>query len=324
MTKVPGVCLARPCDTSLVPAPGGTPTPTAQPIEWVPRPDAGGHAVPFPIPTGSHPYGDRALNPVNHYDVLGVPADATLAHIRTAYRSAAQLCHPDRNAGNLRAEARFKALGTAYRVLRQPALRRAFDRDIGLGGDWKPWYGTPEDGDLGSGRSLPLEALEQIAVQLAVANRWPAPRIAAHLATLGCSYRNAWEIAWRSRYQVLNESLEQMVRREAAVRARARPPMPDDLAGVGRRVATPMPPSARTDGRPHVSARVEPPAAGAGGSRSPVEFRPSVWSTRIRRLRRILSGLSRQLGFEPPRLAREHRKRLRLEYDSRPTQESSP
>jgi hypothetical protein len=259
------------------------------------------------------------LNPVNHYDVLGVPADATLAHIRIAYRSAAQLCHPDRNAGNLRAEARFKALGAAYRVLRQPALRRAFDREIGLGGDWKPWYGVPEDGNVESGRSLPLEALEQIAVQLAVTNRWPAPRIAAHLAKLGCSYRNAWEIAWRSRYQVLNEALDQMVRRQAAEQAGARAPSPEGMAHVGRPrvVATPVPPSARTDARPQAPGRAGPPAPDSSSARSPVEFRPSVWSTRIRRLRRILSDISRVLGFEPPRLAREHRKRLRLEYDSR-------
>ena len=54
--------------------------------------------------------------------------------------------------------------------------------------------------------------------------------------------------------------------------------------------------------------------AHARASNALAEYRPTVWSTRIRRLRRILLGIARLLGFEPPRMSREHRKMLRIEY----------
>ncbi len=278
----------------------------------------GGPAAPGPADGRTGSDDERQLNPVNHYDVLGVPADATLAQIRAAYRQAAHHHHPDRNAGDPVAEARFKALAAAYRVLRQPALRRAYDREIGLGGNWKPWYGEPEASRPETGHALPPEALEQIALQLALANRWSAPRIAAHLAAMGCSYRSAWQIAWRARYQVLNESLEQMLRREAADIAQAVPPAPEGKAHVGRPrlVEIPAAPNVQAH-RPHATSRTGRHGAMAGNRRSLVEFRPSVWITRIHRLRRVLAGIKRLLGFQPPALAREQRKRLRLEYERR-------
>lgn len=256
--------------------------------------------------------GHCALNFVDHYEVLGVPQDATLAEIRSAYRRAAQLCHPDRNAGNLRAEARFKALGSAYRVLRQPTLRQAFDREIGLGGAWKPWYGAAEQADIEPGRTPSPAEFEAMAIQLAGSHRWNASRIAARLAVLGCPYQSAWQISWRARYQVLNESLERMSRRHAA-----------DIREGGRPVPATAPAAARPDAKapvaaqPHAVARASRASSAPTPSEALVEYRPSVWATRIRRLRSMLFGIARLLGFEPPRMAREHRKMLQIEYARR-------
>jgi curved DNA-binding protein CbpA len=241
------------------------------------------------------------LNYVDLYEVLGVPQDATLAEIRSAYRRAAQLCHPDRNAGNPRAEARFKALGSAYRVLRQPTLRQAFDREIGLGGAWKPWYGAAEQAEIEPGRIPSPEEFEAMAIQLAASHRWNAARIAARLAGLGCSYQSAWQISWRARYQVLNESLERMTRRDAESRDGGRP----------------VPATARQAAPSHAIARPSGPSPASTPAPALVAYQPSVWATRIRRLRGVLFGIARLLGFEPPRMAREHRKMLQIEYARR-------
>jgi curved DNA-binding protein CbpA len=62
------------------------------------------------------------------YDVLGVRRDASAEDIRRAYRRAALREHPDRNpADKERAEERFKELGRAYEVLRDPERRHAYD-----------------------------------------------------------------------------------------------------------------------------------------------------------------------------------------------------
>lgn len=264
------------------------------------------------------------LSQVNHYEVLGVAGDATLSEIRIAYRRAAQLCHPDRNGGNPAAEARFKSLGAAYRILRHPTLRQAFDQEIGLGSGWKPWYGprvAAEREDEQQADSL--EGYERLAVRLATSNRWNAPRIAARLARSGCPYRTAWQIAWRIRYQVLNDRLDEMVDREIRDPNWGQPAAP--------RYAHSRP-SATTPGASHVgpsryvklsesrslqAVGAERQQTAARASNALAEYRPTMWTTRIRRLRQILLGIARLIGFEPPRMSREHRKMLRIEYQQR-------
>ena len=264
------------------------------------------------------------MSQVNHYEVLGVAEDATLSEIRIAYRRSAQLCHPDRNAGNPAAEARFKALGAAYRILRHPTLRQAFDQELGLGNGWKPWYGPRVNGEREEeADAQSLEGYERMALRLAASNRWNAPRIAARLARAGCPYRTAWQIAWRIRYQVLNDRLDDMVDREI------RNPMWGQPAGATQAAAAPRPATAPTPGSAHMgpsrlvklseSRTIQPLGAErrhahARASNALAEYRPSAWTTRIRRLRRLLLGIARLLGFEPPRMSREHRKMMRLEY----------
>jgi curved DNA-binding protein CbpA len=72
---------------------------------------------------------------MSHYDILGVPPEATDAQIRAAYRTLVQLFHPDR-LGHLKeesrtfAEDRLKALNAAYEVLGDPDRRAAYDANL--------------------------------------------------------------------------------------------------------------------------------------------------------------------------------------------------
>jgi curved DNA-binding protein CbpA len=63
----------------------------------------------------------------DYYAVLGVPADATTAQIKKAYRKLARQHHPDTNPGDTEAADRFKTITEAYEVLTDPARRQAYD-----------------------------------------------------------------------------------------------------------------------------------------------------------------------------------------------------
>jgi len=68
------------------------------------------------------------------YAVLGVARDADADAIRTAYRQLARKFHPDLNAGDKKAEDRFKEVSHAYDVLSDPEKRARYDEfgDISL------------------------------------------------------------------------------------------------------------------------------------------------------------------------------------------------
>ncbi len=63
----------------------------------------------------------------DYYAVMGLPRDATDAQVKQAYRKLARKYHPDVSKER-DAEARFKELGEAYEVLRNPEKRAAYDR----------------------------------------------------------------------------------------------------------------------------------------------------------------------------------------------------
>jgi curved DNA-binding protein len=63
----------------------------------------------------------------NPYEVLGVSTTASQEEIKKAYRSLAFQYHPDRNAGNNEAEARFKEINEANQILTDPDKKAAYD-----------------------------------------------------------------------------------------------------------------------------------------------------------------------------------------------------
>jgi curved DNA-binding protein len=69
----------------------------------------------------------------DYYEVMGVARDATQDQIKRAYRKLARKYHPDVS-DQTDAEDRFKQLGEAYEVLKDPEKRAAYDQ---LGANWK-------------------------------------------------------------------------------------------------------------------------------------------------------------------------------------------
>jgi len=63
----------------------------------------------------------------NYYKILGVSQFADLKEIKKSYRTLAMKYHPDRNAGDKRAEEKFKEIAEAYDVLSDAEKRRKFD-----------------------------------------------------------------------------------------------------------------------------------------------------------------------------------------------------
>src|SRR5512139_2923376 len=83
----------------------------------------------------------------DYYAVMGVARDAAQDEIKRAYRKLARKYHPDVSKEK-DAEARFKEVGEAYEVLKDPEKRAAYDR---LASSWRPGeeFRPPPDWDAG-------------------------------------------------------------------------------------------------------------------------------------------------------------------------------
>lgn len=61
----------------------------------------------------------------DYYEVLGVSKSATVEEIKRAYRKLAHKYHPDKGGGD---EAKFKEVGEAYEILKDPQKRSTYDQ----------------------------------------------------------------------------------------------------------------------------------------------------------------------------------------------------
>jgi curved DNA-binding protein len=90
----------------------------------------------------------------DYYATLEVPRTATADEIKKSYRRLSKKYHPDVNVGDKGAEEKFKALGEAYEVLKDPEKRQRYDR---LGANWKQGQGfDPGAGFGGFGGGNPF------------------------------------------------------------------------------------------------------------------------------------------------------------------------
>src|SRR5512140_3769663 len=72
----------------------------------------------------------------DYYKILEVAKNASQEEIKKAYRKLAVKYHTDKNAGDKKAEEKFKEINEANEVLGDPEKRRKYDQ---LGANWRQY-----------------------------------------------------------------------------------------------------------------------------------------------------------------------------------------
>ena len=81
----------------------------------------------------------------DYYEILGVERTVDAAVLKSAYRKLAMKYHPDKNAGDKTAEAKFKEVNEANEVIGDAEKRRKYDE---LGSNWNAYQ---QGGNTGGG-----------------------------------------------------------------------------------------------------------------------------------------------------------------------------
>src|SRR3546814_12784896 len=72
---------------------------------------------------------DESMKSLDYYKILGVASSAEPEVIKAAYRRLARKYHPDVSR-ELHAELRFKEVGEAYKILKDPETRWIYDQSL--------------------------------------------------------------------------------------------------------------------------------------------------------------------------------------------------
>jgi molecular chaperone DnaJ len=111
--------------------------------------------------------------------VLGVDKSASAADIKKAYRKLAQKHHPDANAGDSKAEEKFKEVSAAYDVLSDEKTKEEYDRIrqmVAAGGfrSAGPGAGPGFGGFGGGGQRVRMESRSSSTFRSAAGSRGPS------------------------------------------------------------------------------------------------------------------------------------------------------
>src|ERR1700719_1429364 len=71
-----------------------------------------------------------------HYEILGIPREASAELVKRSYRRLVKIHHPDRfpsgTAAQVEAEKRIREINAAYGVLSKPINRANYDAQLGM------------------------------------------------------------------------------------------------------------------------------------------------------------------------------------------------